>query len=313
MGRVRVVSDLAECRHLWESYFSDDCLFDLWDVRQCFADHYQRVTEFYVCEEAGEVRGILPLSWIAEENCYGFFPGETWNGKTWLERNRIYGSEPDVLHELLSSVPGDVRLSYMDSDTGTTGFASVGCIYYPDETGYRFYPEHYRWSYSNYLESIPGKSRKKLMKDIREISSKGVTFRYDSLEDTEMMFRMNIDAYGQSSYFADTRFLKSVQSLIRWLYDNKMLRIVTVLVNNDVAAVDIGAIWKNHCTMIAGGTHSGYRGVAKLINFHHIQWACRKRIESVDFLCGDFGWKERFRLSPEPLYKIIINHHVAAA
>jgi CelD/BcsL family acetyltransferase involved in cellulose biosynthesis len=68
--------------------------------------------------------------------------------------------------------------------------------------------------------------------------------------------------------------------------------------------VDVGALWKNTYTVLAGGTDPDFPGVAKLINFHHIQWACRQRLDLVDFLCGDFNWKSRFRLHPRPLYKI---------
>jgi CelD/BcsL family acetyltransferase involved in cellulose biosynthesis len=46
--------------------------------------------------------------------------------------------------------------------------------------------------------------------------------------------------------------------------------------------------------------------VAKLINFHHLEIACRERFDSVDFLCGDFGWKQRFRLVARPLYEFTL-------
>jgi CelD/BcsL family acetyltransferase involved in cellulose biosynthesis len=76
--------------------------------------------------------------------------------------------------------------------------------------------------------------------------------------------------------------------------------------------VDIGAIWNQTYTVLAGGTHSDFPGVAKLINFHHIEWACRQRFKEVDFLCGEFNWKNRFHLTARPLYRIL-NLPVAAA
>jgi hypothetical protein len=41
-----------------------------------------------------------------------------------------------------------------------------------------------------------------------------------------------------------------------------------------------------------------------VINFHHMTWACHQRLDLVDFLCGDFGWKERFHLTARPLYQV---------
>ena len=58
--------------------------------------------------------------------------------------------------------------------------------------------------------------------------------------------------------------------------------------------------------MLAGGTNHEFPGVAKLINFHHLEIACHQRFDSVDFLCGDFGWKRRFRLVARPLYQITL-------
>jgi CelD/BcsL family acetyltransferase involved in cellulose biosynthesis len=66
----------------------------------------------------------------------------------------------------------------------------------------------------------------------------------------------------------------------------------------------MGAIWNNTYTVLAGGTDVEFPGVAKLINLHHIQWACRQRLACVDFLCGDFNWKSRFHLVPRPLYEL---------
>jgi len=84
------------------------------------------------------------------------------------------------------------------------------------------------------------------------------------------------------------------------------------MIGDVIAAVDIGAVHNRRYTVLAGGTNPECMGVAKLINFHHLEWSCSKRFESVDFLCGDFGWKERFKLHPSPLYQITAqpdDHH----
>jgi CelD/BcsL family acetyltransferase involved in cellulose biosynthesis len=56
--------------------------------------------------------------------------------------------------------------------------------------------------------------------------------------------------------------------------------------------------------VVAGGAAREFTGVAKLINFHHLEWACRERLREVDFLCGEFNWKNRFHLMSRPLYKM---------
>ena len=79
---------------------------------------------------------------------------------------------------------------------------------------------------------------------------------------------------------------------------------VTVIVNGEPAAVDMGSLYNGMLTMLAGGTNEKYPGIAKLINMHHITYSCEQKLDSVDFLCGDFNWKTLFHLAPAPLYAI---------
>ena len=47
---------------------------------------------------------MLALSWIDEEHCFGHFPGELWQGKTWLEQNRILADNDEVFSNLLCHI-----------------------------------------------------------------------------------------------------------------------------------------------------------------------------------------------------------------
>jgi len=82
------------------------------------------------------------------------------------------------------------------------------------------------------------------------------------------------------------------------------MRLVTVIVDGEPAAVDMGSIYNGMLTMLAGGVNEKFRGIAKVINMHHIAFSCEQKLDSVDFLCGDFNWKTLFHLTPAPLYMI---------
>jgi CelD/BcsL family acetyltransferase involved in cellulose biosynthesis len=84
------------------------------------------------------------------------------------------------------------------------------------------------------------------------------------------------------------------------------------MVGGRIAAVDMGAIWKNSYTLLAGGTHPEFPGIAKLINLHHMEWSCSQKFDTVDFLCGNFNWKERFHLTPRPLYELSLDRDAAS-
>jgi CelD/BcsL family acetyltransferase involved in cellulose biosynthesis len=156
------------------------------------------------------------------------------------------------------------------------------------------------------MGAFPSKTRKKLTREIDRIAASGLEIRYDRLRDVQTMFRMNLESFGSGSYFSDGRFLRGFETILRRLHEKHMLRITTVLVGGKIAATDLGAVWEKTYTVLAGSTSPEFPGVAKVINFHHLERACRERIRSVDFLCGDFGWKNRFRLTPRPLYEITL-------
>lgn len=316
MVGTRIVNDKEECAFLWQKHYPVECLFDLWQVRNALSQVYNRENVFIVHEENSRINGLLPLCNIAQtNNCnetlplsdtvdIAFFPGEIWNNRTWLEQNKIVAENNKVMLEMLKAVPGNADLRYLCKKSVN----NIPTEFIPhltvDETGYLFYPENYEFSYEKYLGAFAGKSRKKILSEIRAIEKQGVSFRYNNLDDIHSMFQLNISNFGEYGYFHDPKFLDAFIQLSHYFHERGMLRVVTVLVGNEIAAVDMGAMWNNTCTMMAGGTNKSFPGIAKLINLHHMEWACTQKIKYIDFLCGDFGWKERFHLTPRPLYQI---------
>ncbi|WDP88536.1 MAG: GNAT family N-acetyltransferase [Desulfobacter sp.] len=298
--KIRVLKDQLSCRLAWERNWPAKGLFDFWEVRECFHTAFSRPLHFVVAEEREAILGFLPLCWNAETGQYVAFPGETWQGKTWIEQNRIFAASPQVLDKMLAAVPGRVHLRYLLP----AGGAGAGRDLPEDETGYLFYPGRYGFSYPAYWAALPGKTRRKLAADLRRIESCGLSYRFDAYEDLQSMYALNLENYGDASYFSDIRFRKGFEYLGRLLWDAGMLRVTTVLAGGRVAAVDMGAVCNNTYTLLAGGTHPDFTGIAKVINLHHLARACEKRFDSVDFLCGDFNWKTRFRLTQRPLYQL---------
>lgn len=300
MLKIRVCEDIEECRRIWELIWPQECIFDLWAIRDCFARAFNRPVKFIAAEESGKMRGALALSWIEEEGLFAQFPGETWKGKTWLEQNKIPAENSLVFSEMLAALPGRTHLRYLTPESIAWDNQSIEL----DETGYLFYPGQYNYSFQQYLHQLSKKFRKNYAKESSLLEAQGVSFRHDNISDAEHIFSMNIEAFKENSYFSDPRFLNAFENLTAWLHDKGLLRTTAVIIGGEIAAVDIGAVWGSHYTVLAGGTNPHFAGVAKMINFHHLEWSCEQRLEVVDFLCGDFGWKERFHLTPRPLFQI---------
>jgi len=302
MVQIRICEDPEECARIWQQIWSERCLFDLWRVRQCFAGSYRRQPYFVLAEDRERVTGLLALCRVDESGRYAHFPGETWQGKTWLEQNRIIADSPDVLSGLLENVPGPTHLRYLTHDSVPLAKMPVAV----DEVGYLFFPGAHAFSFQRYMQQFSGKSRKKLARELAAMEEQGVVYRFDHAADIRLLFRMNLESFGERSYFYDPAFLDSFEKLAAWLLQKNMLRITTIVIGGTVAAVDMGAVWQNTYTVLAGATNPDFPGVAKMINFHHLERSCRERYATVDFLCGDFGWKQRFHLSARPLYEMHI-------
>lgn len=306
MWKIRVCRDHAQCRELWEQYRPQECLFDLWGVRLCFARHYEHVAEFHIACFNGSVVGMLPLSWIEETGRYGFFPGELWQGKTWLEQNKIVSIHPEAVRVLLENIARPAHLRYLSPayplPAAFCGGESLNRTV--DETGYLFFPAGYDYAFDKFMPVFSPRSRKKLKRELNLLENRSLACRFGHYPDLTRLFDLNLRAFGEKSYFYDSRFLQSFETLAGWLQERGMLHITTVLIGGEIAAVDIGAVWNSTYTVLAGGTNPDFPGVAKIINFQHLKWACNQKMTLVDFLCGDFGWKSRFHLSPRPLYVI---------
>jgi hypothetical protein len=300
MLKVKVCSDLDMAQSLWRTYWPKHCLFDLWPVRACFQQHYHHRPHFLIASRGQRICGLLALSRIDGVNGFGHFPGEVWQGKTWLEQNKIIAADAAVLQSLLENIPHDTRIRYLCPDQRLAAAHQTT----DDETGYLFFPGQYQFRVEAYWETFTGKSRKKLRNEIDRLKSRDISIRHDHRPDLDRMFRLNIDRYQADSYFFDGRFLGAFERMAAWLHANELLRITTVLIDGRVAAVDMGAVWNGTYTVLAGGTHADFPGVAKLINLHHLEWACDRKFKMVDFLCGDFNWKQRFHLTPRPLFQI---------
>lgn len=306
MLKISVCRDIGQCQSLWDRYWPRECLFDLWDVRNCFAQHYNHPPEFYIAEDKGQTVGLLPLAWIEETGRYSIFPGELWQGKTWLEQNKIVSFAPGAVETLLAAVPRPMHARYLLADYAPPPAVSEnnGLDPIPDETGYLFTPARYGYSFDAFMNTFTPRSRRKLARDRKPLEEQGISFRYDHFPDMDLLYEMNLSAFQEKSYYHDLRFLQGFQALAQYLKAQGMLRITTLLVGGKVAAVDMGAVWNSCCTVLAGGTNPEFPGAAKVINFRHLELACDNKYAQVDFLCGDFGWKSRFHLEPRPLYVI---------
>ncbi len=289
---------------LWQKLWPDFDIFDCWQVRKAFHNAFKWPVHFIVARLNGEDVGFLPLSRIDEKGYYGCFPGEIWHGKTWLEQNRIPAISQEIQIALWEAAPENTSLRYLHSGNSGNSVSIPGLEL--DEYGYLFYPHYFNYDYNEYLKTFSGKRRKQLLREIDKFEDMGCIYNvnesYDS-KNIEWMLEMNFKNFKKRSYFYDPRFMKGFMDVMSFLSEHNLLRITTIRVMGKMAAVDVGAVYKNQYTLLAGSVDPEFPGIAKVINHFHLKLACCRHFNKIDFLCGDFGWKTRFHLYPRPLYK----------
>lgn len=301
IGNLRTITGYDAAETLWRATVPPETVFDLWEVRAAFHRHFRRPIRFITGSAVDGSRLFLPLCRVEEKGCWSYFPGETWNGKTWLEQNRLFASglEASQLAELLG---GDFHLRYLTGCRAGHGELLI------DETGYLFHPPAYRFGIENWWQLFRRKSQKNLRRELAAFS--GFRCRIDQTPEGpfQRLVELNISRFGSSSYFADARFLAGFYDMLQALSKMGLLRMTSLSLGKNVVAVDAGSVYRGQYTLLAGGTDAAFPGVAKLINLLHLEWACTQQLDEVDFLCGDFLWKPLFHLTPRPLYLFTSMH-----
>jgi hypothetical protein len=285
---------------LWHTLVRPKHIFDLWDFRICFHNHFRNRPFFFILEDKDGIAGLLPLSFVEDLDMFVFFPGEIWQGKTWLERTPVYFRNEAYLHELLNACPERTYLRYMEVQ-GDNDFPELAV----DEIGYVLYQELMHFDMAQYWKRFSRKKYKDIIKTVSRITGDSKAFHINRLEDFDHLVHMSLTNFGPNSYLYDDRFRKSLRDVVDFLNRRGFLRMVSLEIRGERAAIDMGALFGNIYTVFLGGTHPDFLGVAKVMNTKHMEFACMEGISKVDFLCGDFHWKKLWHLDPEPLYKFV--------
>ncbi len=173
-----------------------------------------------------------------------------------------------------------------------------------DEIGYVLYPRDLGPDLTHYRARFSNKKIKAILKEVKSYTE-NTSFHLNRLEDFDRIVDMSVKFYGKDSYLQDSRFREGFRDIMYFLQQGGWLRMVSLEIQGETVAVDLGALWRGTYTVFLGGADRGFPGVAKTMNMHHIEFACEKGISKVDFLCGDFHWKKLWHLDPEPLFKFV--------
>ncbi|MBN1792279.1 GNAT family N-acetyltransferase [Candidatus Woesearchaeota archaeon] len=292
----KIVTDLEECRKLWNSFPDDDYLFDEWDYRVCFFDPNIHQLHFIAGYKGKDLVGVIPLWREKGKDYYEWFGGEL------PEHSHILLKDYSLLPEFIKKIPEDSWLAYSEP---------VYADFFPGcSTDTVFFLDLRKHSNSleNYFSTFGKKHRKNITRDLKMLSAKNPLIARNRLEDFDRMIALNRDRFVGESFFDEEHFVNGMRKVLERALSRDELEMLSILIDGKMEAAEAAIFTESNkrYTVILGGNNLKVNNIGKLMTVEHIKNAISKGAIIVDFLSHDCGWKKLWNLEEENLCEIDI-------
>lgn len=305
---IKVYSQLSAAEILWKAFSNNDSLFDLWDFRKAFFESFNIEPYFLTIFDKHEdtILGMLPL-WLDDDEFEGKY---SWYGGYWPENNTFFVKDPEIIPLLLMAAPQPLHLSCI-KPLGEYEFLKTLPGFEPEEESKFFLPMADYSTLDAYLMKLKKKKRHNLRRDRKRILSYNPRIIINDFRHIEDMFRLSIERFStgtngsrrSESVYTDPRH----QNLFRRLIENDReyeVRTIATEINDTIEAVEIGFIYnKTFYSVSSGANIVDYSGLGVYSNLLVIEEALKSGCTKIDFLEGDYNWKNSWDLTSYREYK----------
>lgn len=297
--RVNTVTNITECRKLWEMFSPNSSLFDLWEFRYLFHKSYQEKPCFITLTKGSGVLACLPLFYQSPLRQY------TWFGSDWQEDAKFFAVDPNYIPILIYFAPRPLYLWAINKNSALSLPKFVGIT--EDEPDYFLNLKEFG-NMESYLKSLPKKKRYNLKRDHRRITSLKPEIVFNNREHFDKMIKLTRSRFRGKGEVPDFDKDPNVESAFRNLIYSKLpsfrVEQISALIDGKVATTDIVAYYKDIAYPLRGGNDvSQFPGVGNFINYYEINRAFDMNLSRIDFMQYGYGWKKNY-LQKEERYKI---------
>jgi hypothetical protein len=292
--KFRTITDIKECKLLWEKFSPKNSVWDLWDIAYSFHKGYDAEPLFILGSEGNKEEGILHLQKEKDED-------EAWAdffGGNYPERREFYIKDKSLLKAFINKSPKDISLSYIDPSEKDF----INCAE-EDETAYSLNLEKYSFDIEKYFMGFNKKHRKNIRHDIRQLEKLNYDIMWNSKDSISRLAELNMLRFGKESDFNDPRFYKSIRLLIDSAEKLGVLQMLNIKINNEVEASQIALFYNGIYTVLTGGSNHEIDNLGKLLILEHIKNAVTLKARIIDFMSSESGWKKLWNLDETMLYK----------
>ena len=295
--RIEIISDINSCFELWKNFSPSKTLFDTWEFRLAFHKAYQYKPYFLLLKNQSEELALLPL-WYEDEKKEYF-----WFGSDWQEEVRFFSKDPNYVPLLLFLAPSPLSLNAISRDS--VRLLKDKIKFEKDEPKYVLNLEGFR-NHEDYLMTLKKKTRYNLRKDRRKIERQNPKIIINNFSDFEHLLHLSKERFeqkGQKTDWEDPKRVEAFRQVIKLAGRSYKIRMISVLIGNQIAGVDLIAIFNNcYYTLICGYNVRGFSGIGNFVNLFEIDDAIRLGMKKIDFLQNSYEWKDNF-FDAVPLFK----------
>jgi hypothetical protein len=295
--QIEIISDINSCFELWKKFSPSKTLFDTWEFRLAFHKAYQYKPYFLLLKNQYEELALLPL-WYEDEKKEYF-----WFGSDWQEEVRFFGRDPNYVPLLLFLAPSPLSLNAISRDS--VRLLKDKIKFEADEPKYVLNLEEFR-NHEDYLMTLKKKTRYNLRKDRRKIERQNPKIIINNFSDFENLVHLSKERFeqkGQKTDWEDPKRVEAFRQVIKLAGRSYEIRMISVLIGNQIAGVDLIALFNNcYYTLICGYNVRDFSGIGNFVNLFEIDDAIRLEMKKIDFLQNSYAWKGNF-LNAVPLFK----------
>lgn len=289
--RIQVVSNIEQAHSLWQEFSPNTCLFDSWDFRYAFYLGYRHQPYFMVLKTVSENMALLPLWYESDKQKY------FWFGSWWQEENKFFTKDPLFIPLMLAVCPLPVLLNAISPDL--PDWITKVIKFTPDDPKYILRLNAIN-SLDDYLNTLKKKKRYNFKADRKRIEALSPQIIINRFSDFDNLIKLSKERFaqkGEDTDWDDSRRIKTFKQVIKLGSKNNQYqsRMVTVKIGNQIAAVDLIAIY-NGCyyPLKCGYKVKNFSGIGNFMNLFEIQDALDLGMKKIDFLEIGYGWKDKW-------------------
>ncbi|MFA6106922.1 MAG: GNAT family N-acetyltransferase [Patescibacteria group bacterium] len=294
MFKIKEITDLEECKKIWNIISPNQSIYDNWDFRYAFYKYFNNPLRFLAGYEDKRLVGLLPLQYNKEDDLYEFFAEE------FMEDSRLFivkGYEKRV-PEFYYSVKEDLLLDDIaGEDEFTKGLPLEDYKYALPLFGLKNFEDHLANSFSS-------KRRRQFLKIKSEIEKNEVKIIHNDYDDIDLLFDLNIKRHGGESYLS----LPHKKEIFKDLVKLFKVELMTAAINDKKEGVSYSILYKGVYNYLSVGANlADYSSLGAYVGMKNIDYAISSGALVFDAGLGDCGWKHLWHFEKQPQYSYYNN------